>query len=465
MRGGLLCVLAVLFPAFPVPLRGQSAPFTFQGRLLDAGQTANGNYDLQFALTDALTGGNYLGGTLTNAPMSVANGLFTVTLDFGSPVFGGPPRWLEIGVRTNGSAAPYTVLAPRQPITTTPYAVFSFGAATAGVASNLAAGTVFDGASIAAGTITSNQLDAATWSLATNQAGIPALNGAATNTIIQNPIFTAKSASSSIIASNDSGGDMMWIWTPAANTDNQGLLWSDVGGGVGGIYFNSPHGAVNGSDPEIIVESSGSIALKPSIISSGIGGVYPQYRGLQIGGPSDFRAWMYLNSDHAVNGGFGTINSVNSTGASNTLGWSTPLEFLANYGVGAIGGASANLQPAFQLRMTDTNGNGALQLFDNFPNSLNASNTDWSIVGTQPRAQFRVGNTNVGFDVWGTANVYGSLSVTNGLAVSGAITNNGLVWLAADTNGIPAAALPNGSICTTTNGQFFVRSNGVWIPH
>jgi hypothetical protein len=75
--------------------------------VLANGQSATGNYDLQFALADALTGGNYLGSTLTNASVSVAKGLFTVSLDFGSAVFGGSPRWLEIVVRTNGSAGAY----------------------------------------------------------------------------------------------------------------------------------------------------------------------------------------------------------------------------------------------------------------------------------------------------------------------------------------------------------------------
>jgi hypothetical protein len=42
---------------------------------------------------------------------------------------------------------------------------------------------------------------------------------------------------------------------------------------------------------------------------------------------------------------------------------------------------------------------------------------------------------------------------------------NGMVWLALATNATPDAALPDGSICTTTSGQFFVRSNGSWVLH
>jgi hypothetical protein len=51
----------------------------------------------------------------------VTNGLFTVTLDFGS-VFNGNATWLSITVRTNGGAG-FTALSPLQELTPTPYAI------------------------------------------------------------------------------------------------------------------------------------------------------------------------------------------------------------------------------------------------------------------------------------------------------------------------------------------------------
>jgi len=42
-----------------------------------------------------------------------------VTLDFGSGVFTGNARWLEIAVRTNGASG-FVTLTPRQPLTPTP---------------------------------------------------------------------------------------------------------------------------------------------------------------------------------------------------------------------------------------------------------------------------------------------------------------------------------------------------------
>ena len=106
----------------------QGTAFTYQGRLTENGSPANGDYDLQFVLFSALTVGNPVGPTNTVAPVPVSNGLFTVTLDFGSVVFDGSARWLEIALRTNGSAGAYTPLAPRQPVTPAPYAIHAFNA-------------------------------------------------------------------------------------------------------------------------------------------------------------------------------------------------------------------------------------------------------------------------------------------------------------------------------------------------
>src|SRR5712691_3127220 len=39
----------------------QTTSFTYQGRLTDGGTPANGNYDLQFALFDSLSGGAQVG--------------------------------------------------------------------------------------------------------------------------------------------------------------------------------------------------------------------------------------------------------------------------------------------------------------------------------------------------------------------------------------------------------------------
>lgn len=105
---------------------GQGTAITYQGRLTDGGIPANGNYDFQFILLNAAT--NQVGAPLTNAPVAVSNGLFTVSLDFGYGAFDGSARRLEIGVRPEGSVAPYTILNPLQQILPAPYAVYSANA-------------------------------------------------------------------------------------------------------------------------------------------------------------------------------------------------------------------------------------------------------------------------------------------------------------------------------------------------
>jgi hypothetical protein len=101
----------------------QGTAFTYQGRLDDGGAPADGIYDLRFAIYDGATGGSVVAGPMINAATAVSGGLFTTTLDFGAGVFNGASRWLEIGVRTNGSPDDFIALAPRQPLTATPYAV------------------------------------------------------------------------------------------------------------------------------------------------------------------------------------------------------------------------------------------------------------------------------------------------------------------------------------------------------
>ena len=114
--------------------------FTYQGFLKNAGQPANGNYDLKFTLYNAASGSGQVSSPVTNAPVIVTNGAFTVSLDFGA-VFNGDARWLEIGVRTNGSSGSFSTLSTRQLLTPSPYAIYAPSAglaATAGTANNLA---------------------------------------------------------------------------------------------------------------------------------------------------------------------------------------------------------------------------------------------------------------------------------------------------------------------------------------
>jgi len=106
--------------------------FTYQGRLLDGGSPANGEYDFQFALYDAASGGTQVGSIVTVEDVTVTDGYFTVELDFGD-VFDGTALWLEVGVRPGGSTGAYTTLSPRQPLTAAPYAHYAVSAPWSGL--------------------------------------------------------------------------------------------------------------------------------------------------------------------------------------------------------------------------------------------------------------------------------------------------------------------------------------------
>ena len=83
---------------------------TYQGELKENGGLANGSFNLEVSLWDAVTAGSQIGSTIMFNGLPVSDGRFTVGLDFGATAFDNADRWLEIGV--NGSE-----LAPRQPIT------------------------------------------------------------------------------------------------------------------------------------------------------------------------------------------------------------------------------------------------------------------------------------------------------------------------------------------------------------
>ncbi len=116
--------MGLSFGLLPATIFAQGTAFTYQGKLNTGETPANGNYDLRFTIYDSSGGVGVVAGPLTNSPVVVSNGLFTVMLDPGAGVFTGPARWLEIAVRTNGGGA-FTTLTPRQAITPTPYAIFA----------------------------------------------------------------------------------------------------------------------------------------------------------------------------------------------------------------------------------------------------------------------------------------------------------------------------------------------------
>ena len=74
-----LILLVIIFSVGAITLPAQTTAFTYQGHLTDGGASANGNYDIQFTLKNALTAGSTVGSPQAVSPVQAVNGIFNVT--------------------------------------------------------------------------------------------------------------------------------------------------------------------------------------------------------------------------------------------------------------------------------------------------------------------------------------------------------------------------------------------------
>jgi hypothetical protein len=187
--------------------QAQTSVFTYQGRLNDGAAAGTGTYQMQFALFSAASGGTQIGSTLTfdgtgQPAVQVANGIFTVQLDFSSsPFTSGADRFLEISVK-HAADPGYTTLAPRQQLTSSPFSIRTLAAGTADALSSNCLGCVTDAqisgvdGSKVTGTV-ANATDATNATNATNAVNATTANSA-------NTANTANSATNATNANNAS---------------------------------------------------------------------------------------------------------------------------------------------------------------------------------------------------------------------------------------------------------------------
>jgi hypothetical protein len=177
-----IMLLALLAGIQRAAAQGSTA-FTYQGQLRDGGTNANGAYTMIFALYDSVSGGNQIGAAITTSP-TLANGLFTVNLDFGAGAFNGGARWLDITITNGGTTQE---LSPRVQVLPTPYAQFAAVAA-----------------SVTNGAIMNSQL--ATNAIATTNIQ----NGAITAALIANGAVTNQNlAANAVDATNIASGQVV----------------------------------------------------------------------------------------------------------------------------------------------------------------------------------------------------------------------------------------------------------------
>ncbi len=329
-------------------LHAQSTAFTYQGRLDSSGSPSTGSYDLRVFVFDA-AGGGFLRGFLTNSAVVVSNGLFTTTLDFGFGVFNGGPRWLEIGVRSNGTATAFNTLAPRQAVLPAPYAITAGNLSGALSSANLSGiysgqvsfnngGNAFFGSGANLNGLNASQLTSGTvpapalgnaWGITGNAGTTPGTQflGTTDNQPLE---FKVNNQRALRIEPTVSGLPNI-IWGSAANTVEGGVQaatiaggnrntirgnasYSTIGGGVfNTIGLNSFYATIGGGDHNNI----GSNSLSATI----------------AGGQGNAIGW---NSSYAtIAGGYGNNIGLNSSyatiagGHGNTTGWNSRFATIA----------------------------------------------------------------------------------------------------------------------------------------
>ncbi len=95
--------------------------FTYQGQLSDEAGLVDGQCDLTFELYDEPVSGAPLDSE-QRPSIPISDGTFTVQLDFGSDVFSGDARWLQVAVNCGDGLV---TLRPRQELTPAPYALYA----------------------------------------------------------------------------------------------------------------------------------------------------------------------------------------------------------------------------------------------------------------------------------------------------------------------------------------------------
>jgi hypothetical protein len=277
-----------LFVIFTLPQAAvaQNTEFNYQGSLRSGGNPASGSHDFQFLLFDAAVGGSQVGTTLNINGVNIANGVFSVPLDFGNQ-FSGGERFLEVRVRVTGGGS-FTPLTPRQRIASTPYAVKSLSADTA---TNAATAANFSGS--LAGDVTGTQ---------------------SATTIAPNAVDAANIASGQVVKGINNLKDNVTLAagsnitiTPSGNT----LTIASTGGGGGGGILNQTT-LQTGANFNIDGTGTANIFSATQYVIAGVGRI--------LSAPST-NTFVGLFAGNDNNGGIGNVFVGYNAGESNTSGF------------------------------------------------------------------------------------------------------------------------------------------------
>ena len=359
----------VSIPLFSLMLcLGQSAPlgtaFTYQGRLTDGGSPANGNYDLRFTIYDSDAGGTVVAGPTTNSPTSVSNGLFNATLDFGQSPFADMSLWLEVAVRPAASTNAFVPLAPRQPITPAPYALFAPNAGTAATANGVAASAVstqelntpgapangqvlsYNGSSLV---WTNASTVAAGWGLMGNASTVPGVNFLGTSD--NQPLELRVNGQRALRIEPNTNGSPNFVGGASVNQIDAGVVGATIAGGGGTLAPGVSYTNRISGDFGVIGGGVGN-TIQSNTFGATIGGGQLNtiesvaYRSTIGGGAFNT---VQAGSFHSTIAG-GVQNTIQTNASASTIGGGYFNTIQTNAGGSTIGGGMGNtiLADAFQ---------------------------------------------------------------------------------------------------------------------
>ena len=450
----LFAMLSLLLAVSSV-IQAQTSSFSYQGKLDDAGSPANGAYDFEFRLFDALSGGAQIGSTITVNDLTVTAGIFNTSLDFGASAFPGANRWLEISVRLGTSTGAYTTLTPRQPINSTPYSIKSLSATTA---NGLSAACV--------NCVTSGQI---------NNINSTQINGTITGSQLALPLSLTVASSNPVVSAtnNGTGTGLYGNSTTATGTGVYGQNSSNAGNAVYGAATNPTgtpigvHGVSNASEgtgvrglatsTSPVGNSAGVQGTTNSTTASGFG-VFGSHAGTGAG--------VYGESP----GGFGVRgHSTNPTGVTYGVAGTA----ISSSGIGVRGsvftttgssvGVSGESRGDTGIGVRGEAGNASGINFGVYGISQSTSGINASGVYGESKSSF--GNGLFGYASSSTGEGYGVLGQTvstSGIGVFGKATsatgvNYGVAGLSVSSSGagVYGSVSANGnSVISPTSGVY-----------